>query len=299
MTQTENDRIISEARAAVWSPATDGMTVAEIIVDTFGGTPGYSDIPAEIDIAALGLAEEIERQADDSDAPTKYTYHDRSSLVVGAGWWGFGQDGCFCPDFQGHDAETCAKERAVTVLDSLGRQMGELTISRQGGLEPTVRVLDVSMSDKSLADRVSDNISANPTAWQGSVLHNGRFYGWHIAQEETPARENLTYVGTYEADGTWSIKVWQPPNEGVPLDPRLDLRSHAPAGFSWGYSGSGPAQAALALLAHHLGDDERAMQLYQRFKEAVLSRLPQTEGWTMTPASIDAALLEIERGILT
>ena len=37
--------------------------------------------------------------------------------------------------------------------------------------------------------------------------------------------------------------------DGRPLDPRLDLCSHSPSGFEWGYGGSGPAQLALALLA--------------------------------------------------
>src|SRR5439155_2970286 len=43
---------------------------------------------------------------------------------------------------------------------------------------------------------------------------------------------------------------------GVPLNPRLDLRKHSVTGFEWGYGGSGPAQLALALLADHLANDE-------------------------------------------
>ena len=43
---------------------------------------------------------------------------------------------------------------------------------------------------------------------------------------------------------------------GVPLDPRPDLRNHSPTGFEWGYGGSGPAELALALLADHFDDDE-------------------------------------------
>ena len=37
-----------------------------------------------------------------------------------------------------------------------------------------------------------------------------------------------------------------------PLHKRLDLANHSPTGFSWGYGGSGPAQLALAILAHYL-----------------------------------------------
>jgi Family of unknown function (DUF6166) len=58
--------------------------------------------------------------------------------------------------------------------------------------------------------------------------------------------------------------------DDVPLPLRLDLRSHSPAGFNWGYSGSGPAQLALALLAHAVGED-LARCLYQTFKNDVVA----------------------------
>lgn len=66
------------------------------------------------------------------------------------------------------------------------------------------------------------------------------------------------------------------------LDPRLDLRNHSPTGLSWGYSGSGPAQLALAILCHALHSDERAEELYQEFKDAVVSRLDQNQPWRLT-----------------
>jgi hypothetical protein len=72
---------------------------------------------------------------------------------------------------------------------------------------------------------------------------------------------------------------------GQPLDPRLDLGNHSPDGFEWGYGGSGPAQLALALLADHLGDDERAVALHQEFKWAVVAHLPR-QGWTLTSEQI-------------
>lgn len=80
---------------------------------------------------------------------------------------------------------------------------------------------------------------------------------------------------------------------GRPLDPRPDLRNHSPTGFEWGYGGSGPAQLALALLADHLADDERAMSLYQRFKFAVVAGLPH-HGWSLTSREIDQALGRLE-----
>jgi hypothetical protein len=96
---------------------------------------------------------------------------------------------------------------------------------------------------------------------------------------------------------------------GDPLPPRLDLFNHSPAGFDWGYGGSGPAQLALAMLADALvhdaetlrtatrllgyhepvdpspeetpvlvTSDEIAVRLHQRFKEAVIARL-SPEDW--------------------
>lgn len=41
--------------------------------------------------------------------------------------------------------------------------------------------------------------------------------------------------------------------------------NHSPDGFNWGYSGSGPAQLALALLLEET-DQETAVRLHQKFK---------------------------------
>lgn len=78
-----------------------------------------------------------------------------------------------------------------------------------------------------------------------------------------------------------------------PLPPRNDLRNHSPTGFEWGYGGSGPAQLALAILAHHLEDDERALRLYQRFKEDVIAGL-DSDSWRITSDEINRAIERIE-----
>ena len=67
------------------------------------------------------------------------------------------------------------------------------------------------------------------------------------------------------------------------LKPRFDLRNHSPTGFEWGYPGSGPAQLALAILADHLGNNEQALNFYQRFKWAVVAGWPYC-GWILTSA---------------
>jgi len=77
--------------------------------------------------------------------------------------------------------------------------------------------------------------------------------------------------------------------DGRPLNPRLDLWNHSPTGFEWGYCGSGPAQLALAILADHCKDDERALNFHHRFKWAVIAELPG-RGWTLTSDEIEQTL---------
>ena len=73
------------------------------------------------------------------------------------------------------------------------------------------------------------------------------------------------------------------------LDPRFDLRRHSLTGFEWGYGGSGPAQLALAIAADVLGDDEAALDVYQRLKFRVVGRLP-ADGWALTEAELAEAI---------
>jgi hypothetical protein len=82
------------------------------------------------------------------------------------------------------------------------------------------------------------------------------------------------YIGERTPDGcTVEVIDSTNPNGGYPLDPRFDLAYKSPTGFEWNYSGSGPAQLALALLADALGDDKKAMKHFQDFKFKVIARL--------------------------
>ena len=81
--------------------------------------------------------------------------------------------------------------------------------------------------------------------------------------------------------------------DGRRLNPRQDLWNHSPDGFEWGYAGSGPAQLALAILADHCGNNEKALNLYQRFKWEVIAELPHRE-WILTSADIDTALQSLQ-----
>jgi hypothetical protein len=88
-----------------------------------------------------------------------------------------------------------------------------------------------------------------------------------------------TYRGVRRADGC-EVTV-----DGEPLAPRLDLRNHSPAGFEFGYEGSGPAQLALAILVDHLGE-ESALAVYQEFKRAVVARLEGDE-WSLSSEQVN------------
>lgn len=77
--------------------------------------------------------------------------------------------------------------------------------------------------------------------------------------------------------------------DGRPLDPRLDLRVFSESGFEWGYDGGGPAQLALAILAHHFGDDVRAMTHYKDFRSAVVAGLTG-DTWRLEGDIIEGAL---------
>ena len=79
--------------------------------------------------------------------------------------------------------------------------------------------------------------------------------------------------------------------DGEPLDTYYHLLSASPSGFEWGYGGSGPAQLAIAILAHAY-EDEFACEYYQQFKREVVSELPE-EGWTLTKHDLD----EWRRGV--
>lgn len=79
------------------------------------------------------------------------------------------------------------------------------------------------------------------------------------------------------------------------LDPRLDLVNHSPAGFSWGYLGSGPAQLSLALLADVLKNDERAVKLHQPFKAAHVANWPLDLEWWISAGVIRALAKSTER----
>jgi Family of unknown function (DUF6166) len=95
------------------------------------------------------------------------------------------------------------------------------------------------------------------------------------------------YSGTRRRDGTTLVSV-----NGRILDLRPDFRSQGVTTFDWGYDGrGGPAQLALAMLAHHFTDDERVRRHFEKFMRNLIRHLP-AESWTVTGAQIDAICRE-------
>jgi hypothetical protein len=105
------------------------------------------------------------------------------------------------------------------------------------------------------------------------------------------------YQGVFVGRGDPDIRV---ANEGEPssvvswrLDPRYDLANHSPDGFSWGYLGSGPAQASIAILADCL-DARTAVWHGHEFMRKVIGRLPMEESWELTESQVRAHVAELE-----
>jgi hypothetical protein len=67
--------------------------------------------------------------------------------------------------------------------------------------------------------------------------------------------------------------------DGKYLDPGRSQKiwNHSPDGFNWGYSGSGPAQLALAILLEIKGSPNG----YQIFKDEVIAAIPMDKDFNI------------------
>ena len=116
------------------------------------------------------------------------------------------------------------------------------------------------------------------------------------AKAKARQKRGLEYSGLRVQTGEGQTQVmaivWE---AGQPrlLDPKpsRQLRNHSPAGFEWGYDGSGPAQLALAMLLDFTGDEEVALNNYQAFKSQFIASFSQKDTkWTITSSDIAAFL---------
>ena len=76
--------------------------------------------------------------------------------------------------------------------------------------------------------------------------------------------------------------------DGTPLDERFDIRVFDEKGFEWSYVGSAPRQLALALLADHFGDADRACAMVEPFTKSVIANLDND--WELNGNEIDQTL---------
>lgn len=82
------------------------------------------------------------------------------------------------------------------------------------------------------------------------------------------------------------VTVTEPDGRPRMLYPNRSQRvfNHSPTGFEWGYTGSGPAQLALAILLDVTDDVGLSRQCYQFFKGAAVACWG--ERWTITAREV-------------
>lgn len=117
------------------------------------------------------------------------------------------------------------------------------------------------------------------------------------------------YTGVRHVDGNQVHVRFDVDNVASPLPLCTEIANHSPTGFEWGYSGSGPAQLALAILHDHLKwfpadialarkalpstDESDAnallLRLHHKFKAACVTRL-EHESWQLTSDDVRTTL---------
>lgn len=97
------------------------------------------------------------------------------------------------------------------------------------------------------------------------------YRGTRLEPEQGTAGANMVYV------------------DGLILDsrPSQELFNHSPDGFNWGYTGSGPAQLALAILLDYTSEPTLSVRFHQRFKAAVIAPLDPAEDWEIDGQTIE------------
>jgi hypothetical protein len=94
--------------------------------------------------------------------------------------------------------------------------------------------------------------------------------------ELQPEHVQRGYLGSRYPDGRVYVGVIE---DGAVAFPLPHVERHSPDGFEWGYEGSGPADLALSILAHVLGQpdpDKIPPGAYQQFKCDVVRRFGHT-----------------------
>jgi hypothetical protein len=128
----------------------------------------------------------------------------------------------------------------------------------------------------------------NPTTDPRTVVQDAS-ERWQVSTDR------VEYVGM-RVDGT-PVVLNLTTHERLSPNRSLGLVRHSPAGFDWGYTGSGPAQLACALLLDYTDDETVTEKHYIQFRDDVVSQLVcdgPADCWHLTGEDIEAALAEFE-----
>jgi hypothetical protein len=94
------------------------------------------------------------------------------------------------------------------------------------------------------------------------------------------------YIGSRYPDGRVYVGVIE---DGAVTEPLPHIEHHSPDGFEWGYGGSGPADLALSMLAHAMGEsdpDKIPPALYQQFKFDYIATLDRNRNWEISRSAV-------------
>jgi hypothetical protein len=81
--------------------------------------------------------------------------------------------------------------------------------------------------------------------------------------------------------------------DGKPLDERQDIAAISPDGFEWGFDGgAAPKQLALAILAEHFGDSERALRYHEDIAREIIANFANE--WVWTGQDIDETIAVLD-----
>ncbi len=97
------------------------------------------------------------------------------------------------------------------------------------------------------------------------------------------------FIGNRTATAVTVFVVDGPDHRLLELEPSFKLARHSPTGFEWGYSGSGPAQLALAMMLEYYlaagasieDAGHTALAHHQEFKRQIVANMPDTR-WELT-----------------
>ena len=96
----------------------------------------------------------------------------------------------------------------------------------------------------------------------------------------------IGYAGQRE-DGRCRVFIVESPENGElkKLRPLPHVVRHSPDGFEWGYGGSGPADLALSLLTHAVGE-RLADKHYQTLKREYIATLIRESGFSLRQGTL-------------